>query len=321
MKILFILEYYYPHIGGVETLFQTLAEELVKNGQHVRVVTSKLENGKSREYYNGVEIIRLRIPNTGRRYWFTFFSFWPLIRLSSGYKIIHTTTYNAALPAWLIAFIFRKKIIITVHEVWDKLWYKLPGINKISAFFHKLFEWFILHLSFDYYVTDSDYTKLALIKFTNRGKIIKRIYLGVDYNFFDPNIYSKDKIRNKLNLNNNFIYTYFGRPGWAKGVEYLIKSVPVIKKNIPNSKLMLILTKDPINRYKFIEKLINEYSLQNDIILLNPVSHQELPNYIIASDCVVIPSLSEGFGFCVAETCALKISVVASNSGCYNTYI
>ena len=28
MKVLFVLEYYYPNIGGVEKLFKTLAESL-----------------------------------------------------------------------------------------------------------------------------------------------------------------------------------------------------------------------------------------------------------------------------------------------------
>ena len=32
MKILFVLDQYYPHVGGVETLFQNLAENLVKKG-------------------------------------------------------------------------------------------------------------------------------------------------------------------------------------------------------------------------------------------------------------------------------------------------
>jgi len=32
MKILFVLDNYYPYIGGAETLFRKLAEELSKRG-------------------------------------------------------------------------------------------------------------------------------------------------------------------------------------------------------------------------------------------------------------------------------------------------
>ena len=39
------------------------------------------------------------------------------IKLAKDNDIIHTTTYNAAFPAFLIGKISRKKIIITVHEI------------------------------------------------------------------------------------------------------------------------------------------------------------------------------------------------------------
>jgi len=43
------------------------------------------------------------------------------------------------------------------------------------------------------------------------------------------------------------------------------------------------------------------------------VSRSELPSYIAASDCIVVPSLSEGFGFAAAESCAMGKLIVASN--------
>ena len=39
MKILFVTDYYYPHIGGVEKLFKSLAESLVEKGNKVSVIT------------------------------------------------------------------------------------------------------------------------------------------------------------------------------------------------------------------------------------------------------------------------------------------
>lgn len=35
---------------------------------------------------------------------------------------IHTATYGGAIPAWILAKIFRKKILLTVHEIFGKLW-------------------------------------------------------------------------------------------------------------------------------------------------------------------------------------------------------
>jgi len=43
MKILFILEYYIPHIGGVESLFKALIERLDHTGHHVTVLTNRYD--------------------------------------------------------------------------------------------------------------------------------------------------------------------------------------------------------------------------------------------------------------------------------------
>jgi glycosyltransferase involved in cell wall biosynthesis len=108
---------------------------------------------------------------------------------------------------------------------------------------------------------------------------------------------------------------YYGRPGISKGVEYLVQSVSFVARKIPNSKLLLILANDPVNRYEIIKKMIEDLNIRDKIILLDPVPRAELPDYIAASDCVVIPSLSEGFGFAAAEACAMGKPLVASDVG------
>ena len=46
MKILFVLENYIPHIGGVEVVFKNLAEGLVKLGHDVFLITHRLKGTK-----------------------------------------------------------------------------------------------------------------------------------------------------------------------------------------------------------------------------------------------------------------------------------
>jgi glycosyltransferase involved in cell wall biosynthesis len=52
--------------------------------------------------------------------------------------------------------------------------------------------------------------------------------------------------------------------------------------------------------------------LGKKIQILQPVSREVLNGAIIAADTVVIPSLSEGFGFSAAESCALGTPIVVS---------
>jgi len=44
MKILFVCENYFPHLGGAEILFKNLAERFVKKDLQTTVVTHKLKN-------------------------------------------------------------------------------------------------------------------------------------------------------------------------------------------------------------------------------------------------------------------------------------
>ena len=58
IRILFILENYYPNIGGVETLFKSLAESLAnKKGYRVQVLTNRFDNSLPKtETINNVEV-------------------------------------------------------------------------------------------------------------------------------------------------------------------------------------------------------------------------------------------------------------------------
>ncbi|MCW4033195.1 MAG: glycosyltransferase family 4 protein, partial [Candidatus Bathyarchaeota archaeon] len=89
----------------------------------------------------------------------------------------------------------------------------------------------------------------------------------------------------------------------------------LIKKEMVNSRLLLILGKEPIREYNKILYLINELELKDHIRLLDPVPYTELPKYVSLADLVVVPSLSEGFGFTAAESAAMGKPVVGTYSG------
>lgn len=313
MKILFVSEYYIPHVGGVELVFKNVAERLVKIGHSVSIVTSKLPNTPEYEEINYVKVYRVNVPHKGDRYWFTFFSILKVWKLAKGADLIHTTTWNAAFPAWLVAKLRKKPCVITVHEVNVPIWKYLKK-NRLNVLFHKLYEKIVLSLHFDKYIAVSQYTRDCVIRFFNiKNEKIEVIYNGIDYELFDPAKANGLKIRKKLNLEDLFVYMYFGRPGFTKGVEYLIQAVPIISEKIPNSKLLLILANDSKDRYEDIIKMIDNLKIKDKVVLLDPVPRKELPNYIAASDCVVVPSLSEGFGFTAAEACAMEKPVVATD--------
>jgi D-inositol-3-phosphate glycosyltransferase len=314
MKICFIIEFYPPHIGGGETLFKTLAEGLVKHGHQCCVITCRLPGTNVYEVINGVKIYRVSVPRFADRHWYTFMSIPRALKISKDTDIIHTMTYNGAFPAWLASKVNRKPLVILPHEVLGKKWYTF-GFSRLSAILYRLFEWFVLFLKYDAYMCNSKSTMSALEKWRIPTKKLYLVYPGVDYKLFN---YRKEdqrqKIREKLGVKDNaFLYMYHGRPGMIKGVAYLVRAVPEIERRIPNSKLLLVLAKKPAVKYQEIIEIIQKENL--DIMLIDPLPQEQLPYYIAASDCVVVPSLNEGFGFTCVEACAMRKPVVATNVG------
>lgn len=315
MRVCFIIEYYPPHIGGGEVLFQNLAEGLVKAGHQCDVVTCLLPGTEKKEQKDGVNIHRIPVPKFADRYWFTLLSLPVAWQIAKKADIIHTMTYNGAFPAWLVAKLHKRPVVMLAHEVLGRKWFQL-GFHPISAGLCKLFEDLVLCLPYDAYSCNSKNTMNSLVHWGISSQKLFLAYPGIDDTLFRQNTEEREEqIREKLGIGNStFVYMYYGRPGMVKGIEYLVKAVPVIQEKVPDSKLLLILSKKPATKYAEILHLIKRLKLTNTIVL-EPVARENLPYYIQASDCVVVPSLNEGFGFTCVEACAMGKPVVATNVG------
>ncbi|MCL0104673.1 glycosyltransferase family 4 protein [Dehalococcoidia bacterium] len=312
MKILFVCEYYPPHIGGVEIVFNQLAQGLAKQGHDCHVVTCKVPGTSEYEEVEGVKIHRVKVPKKGDRYWFTFLAIPRVFTLATGADLIHTTTFNGTFPAWVVAKLLRKTAVITVHEVWGPLWGNLMRMSWFSAQLHRFLERAIISLPFDKHISVSEHTRDRLRSTGINDQKSAVIYNGIDHELFHPLKADGEMMRKKLGLDGEFVYMYYGRPGVSKGLEYLISAIPLISERIPNSRLLLILAKEPNDRYEHIRRMISDFNIEDKVALLHPVPRGQLPHYIAACDCVVVPSLSEGFGFAAAEACAMQKPVVAS---------
>lgn len=312
MKVLFVIENYLPHIGGVEVVFRNLAEGLAKKGQDITIITHRPPNTKSYEELNGVKIHRINCFYS--RYLFTFFAIPKAIVEARKADIIHTTTFNGAFPAWIASKIARKKCVITIHEVWIGKWKEYTTMNCVEAAVHNFLEKLIYMLPFDKYIAVSNSTRKQLLSIGKKPEKAVTVYNAVNYRHFDPRRHSRKEARIDLDVEDNFICLTYGRPGPSKGIEYAIKAVPLM--NIPKLKYIFILSKDRqyVMKLRKLKAMTKELEIENRVMILDPVPHKQLPHYIRAADCVVVPSLSEGFGYTAAEACALGVPVVATNT-------
>ena len=304
MRILFVLENYYPNIGGVETLFKYLIDHLVEAGNECVVITSQLSpNDPLLEEEEGLTLIRIPVSN---RYFFTFKALWPILKCIRSCDFVQTTSYNAGLPAFIAAKLYRKKILITFHEAWGKLWFQLPFMGLLSKTFHYLFEQFLLFLPFDRFIAVSQNTAKRLLDEGVSAKRVITIYNGIDYKEFETE--AKQPLETT-----EFTFTYFGRLGVSKGLDLLLEAAALISKELPESRLQLIIPTVPLSFLNWVKNTIRGNNLADFVQLRHDLPFETLKKAIVTSNCVVIPSYSEGFCFAAVETGALGVPIVSSD--------
>lgn len=306
MKVLFVLENYYPHIGGVETLFRSLVKALVQKGHEVTVLTNRFDrNLAPEELVDGARIRRVNFIN---RYIFTFLAWGHVAYYARHHDLIHTTSYNAGIPAFIGGMISRKKTIITFHEVWGKLWFRLPHFDYLTKWGHYLFEKLLLKLPFNKFVAVSEYTETRLAEVGVPQTKITKIYNGIDYEDWQPT---------KINTSDSgeFRFLYFGRLGISKGLDLLIPAFSQLAMTEKSFSLTLIIPRIPASLLNEVKTMIAENSPGADIKIKHHLSFEELKHEVGHASCVVIPSYSEGFCYTAVESMAMQIPIIHSGKG------
>lgn len=304
MNVLFVLEHYYPYIGGSEKLFKQVAEALANQGHEVNIVTTKFKADLPKnELINGVHVHRISCIN---RFFFTFLSIPKAWTLAKKTDFIHTTTYNAALPAWLVGQLSGKKIILTFHEYWGELWFDLPYLSLLQKNLFYFYEKLISILPFDHYIAVSEATKKDLITRGIKVEKIERIYNGIDYDKFS-------KYTSKPAT--NFTLIYFGRLGVSKGLDLIIPAWAQFVKKHPQCKLELVIPTTPKALFNKVTGLINQLDAKNSIQIFHELSEEDLFQKVSNAHAVLIPSYKEGFCFVAAEAIALKRPIISSGRG------
>lgn len=305
MKILFVLENHYPKIGGVETLFKDLTESLASKGHTITVLTNRSpgDNLPAKEsYMPNLTIVRKTFFN---RYIFTFFAWIPAFFLARKHDIIHTTSYNAGLPSYIAGLLTGKKVIITFHEVWAKMWFTLPHFGKLSLYFHYLFEQLLLKLGFHKFIAVSQFTADSLTANGIEESRIAMIHNGLNYSEFE------DTQKNDQ-ANEAFTFLYYGRLGISKGLDILIGGASLVQENF---KLNIIVPLQPASLLDGLKENVKSKGLADKVSFYHELPFSELKTKVASADTVIVPSYSEGFCFTAAESIAMGVPVISSGNG------
>lgn len=210
--------------------------------------------------------------------------------------LIHVHGTRAGVLARLAAIGLKIPVIYTEH-----LWTK--NYRLASRFNHQLQ---IIALWFLDMFTDFNIAVSQAVKdFMTESQISRAAKIKVIYNAIEP-----ARKKAKIFAGDEIILGTVGTLNYQKGIQYLIRAMPRIIKEFPQTKL--VVAGDGV--YKdHLKKLARDLKLTQSIEFTGFV--KVIEDEMVKFDLYVQPSLSESFGLAIIQAMGLGLPVVATNTG------
>jgi len=210
--------------------------------------------------------------------------------------IIHVHGTRAGLVGRLAAINLGYPVIYTEH-LWTK-YYRLP--NRISHGLQIAGLWFL-----DMFTTLNIAVSQAVKDFMVSSQISRQEKIIVVYNATEI-----PKNKAKIFAGKNFRLGTVGTLNFQKGIQYLIKAMPKVLKEFPETRLEIV---GEGSFRRTLEKLTKKLKLEDKVIFSGFL--KEIEEKMREFDVYIQPSLSESFGLAIIQAMSLGIPIVATNAG------
>lgn len=297
MDVIHVVRQYYPAIGGLENFVKALAEQQVRQGLKVKVVTldrsfSTNELFAPIEAVNGVSIVRIGFKGSIR------YPIAPNVLKeidSCDLVHIHCTDFFSDFLSLCRSY-FNKPLVLTTH----------------GGFFHTEFAGHIKTLYFNT-ITRLSLARFSAIlassvndfeRFSSISKNVQLLENGVDVaRFFDkPKVASSEYVK----------FVFVGRLSVNKRVAELIDWFLSISKNQPSWHLCVI-----GNDYDGIRNMLTDRIAQEEadekVTLESGLSNEEVEQELLSSHFICSASSYEGFGMTIIEGMSAGLVPIVSD--------
>ncbi len=295
------------HAGsGLVNHVMEIAKRIKLAGNQVAII-SRETKVRSRN----IEIYKLGVPGNHipllRNLVFPFRS----LRVLEKFDLVHTQYHPGIFAGAVASEFLEKPHVFTYHgfapvRAWRHYKQKLKMID------HRMGAFFALRTDVRKILTVSHFLKAELMKryFVKEDKI-QVIYNGVDTERFNLKINGKG-LRKLYKLQECPVVLYLGRLAPYKGVQFLIKAIPLVLRELPEAKFLI----GGAMRYDVadLSRLTRKLNVKDSLVFTGYVSPQDLPKLYACCDVFCYPSLWEGFGLTPAEAQACGKPVVAFNT-------
>lgn len=290
-NILFVTPYFAPAwgYGGPPRINLDLAKELVTLGYHITVLTTDAFDGEKRceklsETIDGISVIRFK--NISNRLAWNFKLFFPLG--FAGYIKNNITKYDFVYMSdyrdWQNVFTYKAcvknkvpygiaaygelqisgGIKATIKRLYDKFW-GLEMIKKATWLY-----------------AQTEHESKEYLNFGGKKNQCLLLPLGIDYKEFSGSKENHFREKYKIPKNDKLIL-FIGRINYLKGIDYLVKSMPEVVKEIPNSRLIII-GRDDGYYLNPLKELVEKSGAKDQINILGPIYGKDNHEAYLSAD-------------------------------------
>ena len=322
MKIIQVCERFPPSIAGLENHVYNLSYELSLRGHQVTVLTSDIKNigflkiDRADKPYEKItdnfEVYRFKAYPPGIPYASAYGIIPSLIKklIKSKPDIIHIQSHMLIHSDITSILSKMKKIpsILTIHTFGDAP--PRPHLGMLMKFYIQTLGKINLKFVSKIIVLTPNAAEYISQLGIDKEKICI-IPNGVNCNNF-LNMPSPYRFKKNYKIDGEMIL-FVGGLSPRKGVQYLIKAMPKILREIPDTTLVIVGIDWGFQSY--LEVLSNELGVVNKVLFTGPVSNERLLEAYSACDVFVLPSEREGLPTVILEAMASGKPVVATNEG------
>lgn len=295
-----------PYSGGGVRVLHKIAKKLVEYGNDVTWISGNFKGGSKSDIIDGISIIRLQ---SGIALFFCLI-FNHFNKLRHDFDLV----IEAMTPIPFFTTIFMKnlKIIAVIYHLANNAIF-MAGENNLSFLINipiRVLERLIpIFYKNTPILTFSSTAKCELIDYGINENNIFLAQEGIKLNKYRP-IKQKSSYPHIIHV---------GRIVKYKGIQYIMKSLPTIKKEIPNIKFSIVGT----GPYKSkLQKLVKELGLADNVIFHGYVSEIKKMELLSEAHLLIMTSIKEGWATPVIEANACgTIAIGFNNPGIKETIV
>ena len=299
INLLFIMPWMIT--GGADLFNLNLVKGLDKNKFTVTIITTEPNKNVLRQEFEKYATVYDLTSFLDQKYWLAFIDY--IIKKENINLILNS---NSKFGYTILPYIKSKYINIPILDyVHMEEWYnRNGGYSRYSAMYESVIDKTL--------VCNENSRKILINHFEKSEDEVETVYIGVDENKFNPEIYNKQKIRQKYlqKCENKKILSYICRISEQKRPLLFLQIIAKLKQKRQDFKVLVVGDGNLLNKMKEKAKELNIY---DDIVFTG--SLKDTAEIYAISDLTINCSLKEGLALTSYESLSMGVPVVSSDVG------